>query len=255
MKTGNSIRIKSLEEIERLRRAGKILAVIVSELRRSLKSGMTTLDIDTKAQELMTGFRVRPAFKGYRGFPGCICVSVNEQVVHGIPGKRVVKDGDIVSVDVGIVLDNYFSDTAFTVGIGQITSELEILLNVTKEALDRGIEKARAGYHLSDISFAIQQFVEMKGFSVVRDFVGHGIGTALHEDPEVPNFGAPHCGPILKEGMVLAIEPMVNIGLPHTKICDDGWTVVTQDGKPSAHFEHTVVIQKSEAEILTEING
>ena len=213
---------------------------------------MTTKEIDAKAAELMARHQVQPAFKGYRGFPGCVCVSVNHEVVHGIPGNRVVRDGDIVSIDVGIIFQEYFSDTAFTVGLGRIPPRLEELLKVTEQSLYKGIAQAVVGRHLSDISFAVQEFVEAHDFSVVRDFVGHGIGKSLHEDPEIPNFGAAHEGPILNEGMVFAIEPMVNMGTWQTRVLPDGWTVVTADGKPSAHFEHTVAITKSGPEILTK---
>ena len=246
------ITIKSPAEIDLLRKSGKILASIVEELKGSLKSGIKTKDIDQKAEHLITAHGTKPAFKGYRGFPSCICVSVNEEVVHGIPGNRLIKDGDIVSVDIGIVYGEYFSDTAFTVGVGEIDAGKQTLIDVTRESLHRGIEEALIDRHLSDISHAIQQFVESRHFSVVRDFVGHGIGKSLHEDPEVPNFGKPHAGPILKEGMVLAIEPMVNMGGWQTKVLEDGWTVVTKDSKPSAHFEHTVAITKTGPEILTE---
>ncbi len=251
MKTENLITIKSSEELEVLREAGKILAGIIKELKRSLKPGLTTKAIDSLAESLIRDKKVVPAFKGYRGFPASVCISMNEEVVHGIPNARVIKDGDIVSLDVGIIHKNYFSDTAVTVGIGPIKPELQKLLDVTSEALYKGIEQARANNHLSDISHAVQVYVEAHGFSVVRDFVGHGIGRRLHEDPEIPNYGPPHQGPILKEGMVLAIEPMVNLGTWPTKILSDGWTVVTQDGLPSAHFEHTIAITKKEPEILT----
>jgi len=253
MKTESSIRIKSPKEIESLRNAGRLLAGIIEDLKRSLKAEMTTADIDAIADDLIERKGATPAFKGYRGFPACTCISVNEEVVHGIPGKKKIKNGDIVSIDVGIILDGYFADTAFTIGIGEISPELRQLLEVTEKALYKGIEQARAGNHLSDISFAVQHFVEQKKFSVVRDFVGHGIGSSLHEDPEIPNFGPPGQGPVLKEGMVLAIEPMVNLGDWHTRILDDGWTVVTEDRKPSAHFEHTVAITKSGPEILTKL--
>ena len=216
---------------------------------------MTTQEIDCKAEALIGEHRVRPAFKGYRGFPGCICISINNEVVHGIPGKRLVKDGDIVSIDIGIVADHYFSDTAFTMGFGEISVDLKKLLEVTKESLDKGIQQALVGHHLSDISCAIQEYVEAHHFAVVRDFVGHGIGRALHEDPEIPNYGPPYMGPLLEEGMVFAIEPMVNMGTWQTEVLKDGWTVVTKDGKPSAHFEHTVAIMKSGPEILTKENG
>ena len=246
------IAIKSKEELEYLRKSGKILATIVQELKDFIRVGVETKEIDKRAERLIEKYQAKPAFKGYRGFPGCVCVSINQEIVHGIPSNRVFEEGDIASVDIGIIFDNYFSDTAFTVGIGKITENLERLIHVTQEALFRGIEQARVNNHLSDISFAIQNFVESNNFSVVRDFVGHGIGKTLHEEPEVPNFGLPHSGPILKEGMVLAIEPMVNLGTWQTKVLADGWTVVTQDGKPSAHFEHTVAITKTGPEILTQ---
>jgi methionyl aminopeptidase len=251
MKTENLISIKTQEELKILREAGKILSEIVKELKCSLKSGITTHNVDSKAEQLIKQHGVIPAFKGYRGFPGCVCVSVNNEVVHGIPGERVLQEGDIVSLDVGIVYKSYYSDTALTVGIGQISPELQKLLDVTYESLYKGIEQAKENNHLSDISHVIQKYVEAKNFSIVREFVGHGIGKKLHEDPEIPNFGPPHNGPILKEGMVLAIEPMVNLGTWQTRIMSDGWTVVTLDGKPSAHFEHSVAVTKNGPEILT----
>jgi methionyl aminopeptidase len=252
MKTKHSIRIKTSEEIDILRKAGKILSSVISELQRSLKSGMTTKDVDDQAEKLIRRHNVLPAFKGYHGFPGCVCISVNEEVVHGIPGAKALKDGDLVSLDVGIIYDDYYSDTAVTVPIGKIDAVRQKLLDVTRESLYRGIAQARPNNHLSDISSAVQNYVENNGFSVVRNFVGHGIGKQLHEDPEIPNFGAPHQGPVLKEGMVFAIEPMVNMGDYQTRTLSDGWTVVTQDGKPSAHFEHTVAITSQGPEILTQ---
>ncbi len=250
MKT-NHIRIKSPQEIDILRKAGKILSLIIKQLGSSLIAGMTTKDIDAQAFALMQQYGVKPAFKGYRGFPASACVSVNETVVHGIPNQRVIRKGDIVSVDVGIIYDEYYSDTAVTIGVGTVSPQIQKLLEVTEAALYKGIEQARAGGYLSDISHAVQNYVELHGFSVVRDFVGHGIGRQLHEDPEIPNYGPAHQGPLLKEGMVLAIEPMVNMGVHRTKILNDGWTVVTEDGKPSAHFEHCIVITSNGAEILT----
>jgi methionyl aminopeptidase len=252
MKTKNSIRIKTPAEIDILRKAGKILSSVIGELQRSLKSGMTTKDVDDQAEKLIRRHNVLPAFKGYRGFPGCACISVNEEVVHGIPGPKVLKEGDIVSLDVGIIHDDYYSDTAVTVAVGKIDAVRQKLLDVTRESLYKGIAQARPNNHLSDISAAVQEHVEKNGFSVVRNFVGHGIGRQLHEEPEIPNFGAPHQGPVLKEGMVFAIEPMVNLGGYHTKILPDGWTVVTEDGKPSAHFEHTIAITGKGPEILTQ---
>ena len=253
MKTTNLISIKTVQELTILRDAGKILAEIIEDLKCSLKEGITTREVDQVAEKLIRQRAVVPAFKGYRDFPGCVCISVNEEVVHGVPGNRLLRAGDIVSLDVGIIHKEYYSDTALTVGIGTIRDAFKKLLDVTSQSLDKGIEQACAGNHLSDISHAIQIFVEANHFSIVRDFVGHGIGKSLHEDPEIPNFGAAHNGPILKEGMVLAIEPMVNMGTWQTKILADGWTVVTQDGAPSAHFEHTVAITAKGPEILTKI--
>ncbi len=251
MKTNQHIHIKSPYEVDILRKAGKILASIVGQLKGSLTVGMTTKDIDHLAESLINKHKVKPAFKGYRGFPGSACVSVNETVVHGIGNQRVIKAGDIVSIDVGIIHEDYYSDTATTVAIGAVTPEISRLLEVGEASLYRGIEQARVDGRLSDISFAVQSFVEMHGFSVVRDFVGHGIGRQLHEDPEIPNYGRPGQGPVLKEGMVLAIEPMVNMGTHRTKVLSDGWTVVTEDSKPSAHFEHTIVVTAQGPEILT----
>ncbi len=213
---------------------------------------MSTKDIDLKAEELIRKNKVIAAFKGYRGFPGNTCISVNEAVVHGIPDQRIVKDGDIVSLDLGIIYQGYYSDTAVTVPVGDISPEARRLIDVTRASLMRGIEQARVGNRLSDISFAVQSFVEMHGFSVVRDFVGHGIGRQLHEEPEIPNYGRPSEGPELLEGMVFCIEPMVNMGTHRTKTLEDGWTVVTADGKPSAHFEHTIAITAHGPEILTQ---
>ena len=212
---------KTQDEIIILRDAGKILAEVIQDLKSSLTSGITTKEIDQIAEKLIAKKGVKPAFKGYRGFPGCVCLSVNEEVVHGIPSQRIIKDGDIVSLDVGIIHKDYYSDTAVTVSIGEIPSRLQELLNVTEAALFAGISQAQPGYHLSDISHAIQSYVEAREFSVVRDFVGHGIGKSLHEEPEIPNFGPAGQGPVLEEGMVFAIEPMVNMGSWQTKIIDD----------------------------------
>ena len=250
MKT-SSIRIKNSQEIDILRKAGKILASIISQLQGSLTAGMTTKDIDAIADSLMQKQGVKSAFKGYRGFPASSCISVNEEVVHGIPNKRVIRTGDLVSVDVGIIYEDYYSDTAVTIGVLPINPQSQKLLEATETALYKGIEQAIAGKYLSDISHAVQVYVVSLGFSVVRDFVGHGIGRQLHEDPEIPNYGPPSQGPRLKEGMVLAIEPMVNLGGYRTKVLNDGWTVVTEDGKPSAHFEHCVLVKSNGAEILT----
>jgi len=252
MNKSQGIRIKNANEVDILRKAGKILSSIVVQLQGSLTSGITTKDIDLIAEELIRRHKVISAFKGYRGFPGVTCISVNDGVVHGIPDKRVINSGDIVSLDIGIIHEGYYSDTAITLPVGPVSSEIKRLLDVTSSSLMRGIEQARPGNRLSDISFAVQSFVEMHGFSVVRDFVGHGIGQKLHEEPEIPNYGKAGQGPLLQEGMVFAIEPMVNMGTHRTKILNDGWTVVTEDGKPSAHFEHTIVITSKGPEILTK---
>lgn len=252
MRTKEPIRIKSADELAVMREAGRILAAIIRDLKGSLKSGVATRDIDREAESLIARHKVKPAFKGYRGFPASVCLSINEEVVHGIPSERVLKNGDVVSLDVGIVHNNYFSDTAVTVAIGDVDPRLKKLIEVTEASLYKGIAEAKVNNHLTDISHAVQIFVEANNFSVVRDFVGHGIGRMLHEEPEIPNFGEPHSGPVLKEGMVLAIEPMVNVGSWHTKILNDGWTVVTADGKPSAHFEHTIAITAQGPEILTK---
>ncbi len=252
MTASQQIKLKTPDEIKILRKAGHILSSIVAETTRSLKSGMTTKEIDAIAEGLISDHQVIPAFKGYRGFPACCCISVNQEVVHGIPGEKRVRDGDIVSIDIGIIYKDFYSDTAVTVGVGKINSKLHELLDVTRQSLYKGIEQARPGNHLGDISYAIQSFVEDRNFSIVRDFVGHGIGKNLHESPEIPNFGSAHTGPLLKEGMVIAIEPMVNVGTWHTRICEDGWTVVTADGQPSAHFEHCLAITAAGPLILTE---
>ncbi len=232
--------------------AGKILSRIVAGIKSSLKIGMTTAEIDGLAETLITKEAVKAAFKGYRGYPANTCISVNEEVIHGIPGPRVIKDGDIVGIDIGIIYQEYYSDMAVTVGFGDLTAGKQKLIDVTRQALFRGIAEARPGNRLGDISHAIQQYAEAKGFSIVRDFVGHGIGRQLHEDPEIPNYGPPRQGPLLQPGMVFAIEPMVNMGVAHTRMLPDGWTAVTADGKPSAHFEHTVAITESGPVILTE---
>lgn len=252
MTANTQIKLKAPDEVKILAKAGHILSFIIREVTGSLKSGMTTKAIDAIAEKLIAEHGVAPAFKGYRGFPSCCCISVNDEVVHGIPSERYVRDGDIVSIDVGIIYKGYYSDTAITLGIGNINPKLKELLDVTKESLMQGINQAQVGNRLGDISHAIQSFVEARGFSIVRDFVGHGIGKSLHEAPEIPNFGSPATGPILKEGMVFAIEPMVNVGSWQTRICEDGWTVVTADGQASAHFEHSLAITANGPLILTK---
>ncbi len=234
-----------------LKKSGKILAEIMQRLKEVIKVGISTYKIDQLAEELARRKNALPAFKGYRGFPANICTSINEEVVHGIPNEKRLKEGDIISLDLGINYKGYFSDAAITLGLGRIDSRTEKLIDITRNALSQGIKQARINNYLSGISYAIQTYVEKHGFSVVRQFVGHGIGRSLHENPEIPNFGIPHQGEILKSGMVFAIEPMVNMGTWECEILENGWTAVTKDGMPSAHFEHTVAITDDGPEILT----
>jgi len=242
-----------------MHRAGLIVWEVLNELRGMVAPGVSTLDLDQVAERRTAERKARPAFKGYRGYPASLCTSINEEVVHGIPSaSRKLKDGDILSLDFGVELDGYFGDAAVTVPVGRVKPELETLLRVTRESLDRAIQQARVGNRLSDIGSAVQQWVEKHGYSVVREFVGHGIGTKMHEEPNVLNYGEPGHGPRLQEGMVLALEPMVNQGVPAVRVLSDEWTAVTGDGKPSAHFEHTVAITASGPWILTrpkEVTG
>lgn len=252
--------VKSPAEIEIMDRANRILRRILDDLRDLIEPGVSTMAIDRFAEERIREAGGVPAFKGYphrgdgRDFPGTVCASVNSEVVHGIPSERVIlADGDIVSVDMGVLYKGYYGDSAETYPVGRIGEEAQKLLRVTREALDRGIEQARVGNRVSDIGHAVQGYVESQGFSVVREFVGHGIGRQLHEAPQLPNFGPPGQGPRLKPGMTLAIEPMINAGCAGVKILEDGWTAVTADGKRSAHFEHTVAITEQGPEILTRL--
>lgn len=245
------ISIKSPREIELMRIAGRIVAETHELLREAIKPGITTLELDAIAEAYIRKRGAIPAFKDYNGFPASICSSINEQVVHGIPGPIALKDGDIIGIDIGAIYEGYFGDAARSYGIGNIDKETERLLKVTEESFFKGIEYALPGNRLSDISHSIQKHVESNGFSVVRDFVGHGIGRNMHEDPQIPNYGPPHKGPRLVAGMTLAIEPMVNQGRYAVKVLEDGWTVVTADGKPSAHYENTIVITNGKPEILT----
>ena len=245
--------IKSQKEIEIMREAGKIVAETHEILRSAITPGISTLELDKIAEENIRKYNAIPSFKGYGGFPGTICASINEQVVHGIPGNQIVKEGDIISIDIGAYYKGYHADAAKTHGVGIISEENRKLIEVTKESFYEGIKFAKLGYRLSDISHAIQAHVEKYGFSVVRDLVGHGVGTELHEDPQVPNYGPPGKGPKLKEGMVIAIEPMINAGRYHVKTLLDGWTIVTIDGKNSAHYEHTIAITEDEPLILTKL--
>lgn len=245
------IPLKSDEDLEKLRKSGKILSKVMQSLKEAILPGVLTSEIDALAQRLIAEEGARPAFKGYKGFPAAVCTSINEEIVHGIPGKRALCEGDIIGIDLGVNYLGYFTDAAVTLGIGLVDSNVLKLVEVTKEALAEGIKKAVVGNRLSDISHRIQTFVEGNGFSVVRQFVGHGIGVNLHEEPEIPNFGFANQGPILKKGMVLAIEPMVNAGTWEAEILPNGWTAVTKDGAPSAHFEHTIAITEDGPQILT----
>ncbi len=245
--------LKSQREIEILRRANAIVAEVHERIKEIIAPGVSTADIDAKAEEVVRKRGAKAAFKGYRGFPASICVSVNEEVVHGIPSpRRILEEGDIVGLDFGVLLDGYYGDAAVTVGVGKISAEAERLMRSTEEALYRAIDKARVGNRLSDISHAVQSHVEKDGFSVVRDFVGHGIGRSLHEDPQLPNYGPPGKGIRLKPGMVLAIEPMINAGGSEVVVKSDGWTAVTKDGSLSAHFEHSVAITENGPYILSK---
>lgn len=244
--------IKSKDEIELMRESGKVTGEVLNALNDFIKPGMSTLDIDRFVEEMIRKHNMYPTFKGYGGFPGSACVSVNEEIVHGIPDKdRILKEGDIVSVDVGSTYKGYVSDAARTYPVGEISEEAQKLIRVTRESFFEGIQHAKVGYRLSDISHAIQQKAESEGFSVIREFVGHGVGRDLHEDPQIPNYGKPGKGPRLQSGMVFAIEPMIAVGTYEVDALDNDWTVVTRDGKLSAHYENTVVINDGEPELLT----
>ncbi|HZM60833.1 MAG TPA: type I methionyl aminopeptidase [Vicinamibacterales bacterium] len=242
---------RSQSEIEKLRRVNQLVARILDELRNTVAPGVTTRDLDALAERRVREAGAEPAFKGYHGYPATVCASVNEQVVHGIPSSRALVEGDILSIDMGAKLDGFFGDCAVTVPVGAISAEAASLLRVTEEALFRGIQAVKPGARVSDIGAAVQAHVEAHDYSVVREFVGHGIGTSLHEEPQVANYGPGGSGPRLSEGMVLAIEPMVNAGKAAVKVLSDGWTAVTVDRSLSAHFEHTVVVTRAAVEILT----
>ena len=242
---------KSASELVRMRTANALVADVLGALKAMVLTGVTTLDLDAVAESLVRDGGAEPAFKGYRGYPATRCTSVNEEVVHGIPSKRPLKAGDIVSLDVGVLLDGFYGDSALTVPVGEISVTAAKLLSVTEQSLERAISAVRVGARVSDLGYAVQHYVEANGYSVVREFVGHGIGTKLHEEPQIPNYGEPGQGPRLAEGMVLAIEPMVNVGSATVKILKDGWTAVTSDGNLSAHFEHTVAVTAEGAEVLT----
>ena len=246
------IYLKSSREIGLMRRAGHILADVMNWLPNFVKSGMSTQEVDVEVERFLEANGARPAFKGYRGFPATVCISINEEIVHGIPSPhRRLKEGDIVGFDLGCIVEGYYADCAFTTAIGDVPANTQKLLDVTRESLDLAIVECRPDRRLSDVSHAVQRHVEKHGFGVVRAFVGHGIGRALHEEPQVPNFGEPGRGPKLRPGMVLAIEPMVTMGSYEVKLLDDGWTAVTRDGSLAAHFEHTIAITEDGPEVLT----
>ncbi|MBC9785275.1 type I methionyl aminopeptidase [Heliobacterium chlorum] len=247
--------LKTARELAYMRDAGRIVAETLQEMEKAVKPGVTTAELDAKAEDYIRQQGAKPSFKGYQGFPATICSSINEQVVHGIPGLRKLENGDIISIDVGASVNDYHGDAAITVPVGEIDAELQRLLDVTRQSLHVGIEQARIGNRLFDISHAIQEYVEDNRFSVVRQFVGHGIGKKMHEEPQVPNYGPAGRGPRLQAGMTLAIEPMVNAGTWEVETKEDQWTVVTKDMKPSAHFEHTIAITDDGPEILTRTRG
>ena len=246
---------KSPAELERMKAANALVAGILAELREAVVPGATTADLDALAEERVRAGGAEPAFKGYHGYPATICASVNEEVVHGIPSRRELVEGDILSIDMGVVLDGFYGDSAVTVPVGRVNEEAAALLRVTEEALHRAIARVKVGGRISDLGHAVQTHVEAHGFSVVREFVGHGIGQKLHEEPQIPNYGPPGRGPRMAEGMVLAIEPMVNLGKAPVRVLSDGWTAVTKDGQLSAHFEHTVAVTADGPLVLTAPGG
>jgi methionyl aminopeptidase len=247
-----AIMIKTVQEVEKMRRAGLIVRDVLQAVRAMVKPGVSTLDLERVAEKKIEEAGATPAFKGYHGFPCVLCTSLNEQVVHGIPSaKTVLREGDILSVDCGVVIDGYYGDSAITIPVGKVSLSTQKLLDVTQASLGKAIEAVRPGAMLGDVGAAVQEMVEAEGFSVVKEFVGHGIGTRMHEDPQIPNFGQRGRGVRLREGMVLAIEPMVNAGGDAVRVLKDGWTAVTEDGSLSAHFEHTVAVTRDGAAILT----
>lgn len=244
---------KTPEEIEVMREAGRIVALTHQELKKHIVPGITTIELDAIAENFIRQHDAIPSFKGYNGFRGSVCASVNEELVHGIPGERKLNEGDIISLDIGAKFGGYHADSAWTYGVGKISLENQELLDVTEQSLYKGLAEAKPGERLSNISHAIQQYAESRNFSIVREYVGHGVGKDLHEDPQVPHYGPPNKGPRLRPGMVLAVEPMVNAGMRYVKTLPDNWTVVTVDGKMCAHFEHTIAITETGYEILTAL--
>lgn len=242
---------KSKRELEKMRAAGRLVGQVLNHLRTLVAPGVTTMEVDRAAEKMIRDAGALPTFKGYNGFPYSICASVNEQIVHGFPSNYHLKEGDIFSIDVGVTLEGFVGDTATTVPVGNVSEDRLKLIQVTEECLERAIEQCRAGKHLGDIGWAVQEHAEANGYSIVRDYVGHGIGRRMHEDPQIPNYGRPGLGQKIKAGYVFAVEPMVNLGTHHTKVLADGWTVVTMDGQPSAHVEHTIAITEEGPEVLT----
>ena len=248
------IELKTPDELQRMRHAGAIVARLLQHLAGRVAPGIKTKELEAASRAFIEASGAEPAFLGYRGFPATVCVSVNEEVVHGIPGERVIKAGDVVSIDAGVKYEGLFSDAALTVAVGRVSARAQRLIEATRQALEEAIAQVRPANRLSDISHAVQQTVEREGFGIVRDFVGHGIGRALHEEPPIPNYGAPHAGPRLQPGMVLAIEPMVTMGRWDVDVLEDGWTAVTRDRSLAAHFEHTVAVTERGPEVLTRAN-
>ncbi len=246
------ITIKSQQEMEAMRRAGAVVGATLTLLKRSVEPGITTRELDNIAYKEIIRHGATPAFKGYQGFPGSICASVNDEIVHGIPGRRVLKEGEIIKMDVGATIDGFIGDAAVSVAVGEVSQEALDLMEATRLSLEEGIKAARPGNRIGDIGAAVQTFAEARGYGVVREYVGHGIGRFLHEDPQVPNYGQPGRGQLLRAGMCIAIEPMLNVGDRRTRVLDDNWTVVTADGSLSSHFEHTIGIAEDGPEILTK---
>ena len=248
------IKIKNQEEISLMKKAGNIVSETLCHLEQYIKPGIETIELDSIAEDFIRSKNAIPGFKGLYGFPGTLCISIEDEVVHGVPKNRVLLDGDIVGIDVGAIVDGYYGDHARTFEVGNVTEEKKELMEVTKKSLELGIEASKPGNRIGDIGFAIQNYAEGKGYSVVKELVGHGIGEKLHEEPQIPNYGEKNTGPIIKEGMCFAIEPMINLGTEKIYTKSDQWTICTQDGLPSAHFEHTIVVTDSGSEILTKYN-
>lgn len=242
---------KSPAEIEKMRKSGQVVRQVLLETNEKVRPGVTTLELERFVEKRLAQLGAKPASKGYRGYPWCLCTSVNDEIVHGMPSNRKLEEGDIIGLDLGVIVDGYYGDSALTAPVGKISESAQKLLRVTEESLELGIQKARVGNRVGDVSAAVQEYVEKNGFSIVRDMVGHGIGREYHEEPQVPNFGQPGHGPALKEGMVFTIEPMVNSGGYQMRILDDNWTAVTADGSNSAHFEHTIAVTRNGPDVLT----